>query len=135
MKYITPDAIQELLLDAQSGIAEAKSQLLTWLYRLALDYFYTKVSTEQRLSHQDAQDLACDTVIEFSKSWQSVQSPIHYARRMMKNNLARFLKRERIRSKRVCTLDADIVERLETRGQRHTGYIEDNSIDDTDRIK
>jgi len=135
VKLFTPEALQEVLSAAQSGKAEARAELLTWLYRTALDYFYSKVSIEQRLSAEDAQDLACETVIEFSKSWLGVQTPIHYARRMMKNNLARFLKKERLRCQRVCALDSDVVERLEKRGQRHTGFHEDDSIDDNDRIK
>jgi RNA polymerase sigma factor (sigma-70 family) len=76
------------------------------VYDEALDYFGGAVSREQLLGPEEAEDLAGDCVLEFSRVLDRVRKPEHYARRMFRNNLRRYLRRKRIRMKRESS-DAD----------------------------
>jgi len=78
-----------------SGDQISRDRLLAWVHACATEYFQAKTGIEPLLTHQDAQDLASECVVEFSKCWTRVRSVSHYCRRMYKNNLRRYLKRRR----------------------------------------
>jgi len=69
--------------------------MMCWVHEQALQYYLAKAGIEPLLTPQDAEDLASECILEFSKCWNRVRSIPHYCRRMYKNNLHRYLKRKR----------------------------------------
>lgn len=99
------DVFQESWHEGALGGCELnKAQMFEWVYNCALRYYLTKSLTEPLLGKQDAQDLASECIIEFSKSWPRIRCVSHYCRRMFKNNLHRFLKKRRREVNRDCSL-------------------------------
>lgn len=84
-----------LLLRAQGGDREACGALLGWAYRSARDYYRGKVHVEALLSTLDAEELAGTFLIEFERAWPRIRCIGHYTRRMLRNNLRRYLRRKR----------------------------------------
>jgi DNA-directed RNA polymerase specialized sigma24 family protein len=54
-----------------------------------------KVGVEVRLSPTDAEELAGMFLLEFERAWPRIRSVGHYTRRMLRNNLRRYLRRKR----------------------------------------
>lgn len=90
-----------LLQRAQGGDREAGQRLLGWAYRSARDYYGRKVGVEVLLSPLDAEELAAMFLLEFERAWPRIQSIGHYTRRMLRNNMQRYLRRKRERRSRV----------------------------------
>jgi len=72
-----------------------RERRLSAAYDLAQQYFLSKARVEPLLGIHEAQDLAGQTILEFEKRWSRVDNPVHYVRRMCRNNLMRFLQRKR----------------------------------------
>lgn len=84
-----------LLQRAQHGDREACHRLLGWAYRSACDYYVGKVGVEVLLSPTDAEELAGMFLLEFERAWPRIRSIGHYTRKMLRNNLRRYLRRKR----------------------------------------
>lgn len=97
----TPDAeIDQWLLDAQHNDGEALEQLLCWAYATARHYFTQQALVEPALTEDDAAELASAFVLAFERAWPQVRSATHYTRRMLKNNLRRYLYRVKVQRRR-----------------------------------
>jgi len=90
-----------LLRKAQSGDPEACHRLLGWAYRSAREYYRGKVGVELLLSRVDAEELTGTFLVEFERAWPRIRSLGHYTRRMLRNNMQRYLRRKRERLFRV----------------------------------
>ena len=104
--------VDQWLSRSVAGDEDCRRRLFEWVHARAMEYFESKCGIEPLLHIQDAQDLASECVVEFSKCWTRVRSVTHYCRRMYKNNLRRFLKRKRRLLTRECVLNSDEVERF-----------------------
>lgn len=93
----TPEPSAHVLDRVRDGDPAARDRLLGWVYDEGLSYFTYASQREQLLSPEEAADLAGDCVLEFNRVLSSVRNPVHYARRMFRNNLRRFLCRKRAR--------------------------------------
>ncbi|NNF03198.1 MAG: hypothetical protein HKN17_01925 [Rhodothermales bacterium] len=87
----------ELLDRIRSGDRAARDRLLGWVYDEGLAYFLSASNREYLLDPDDAADLAGECVLEFDRVLARVRNPAHYARRMFRNNLGRYLRRKRAR--------------------------------------
>ena len=102
MVPVVTDPLPGVLLQrAKGGDRDACHRLLGWAYRSARDYYGRKVGVEVLLSPVDAEELAGMFFIEFERAWPRIQSVRHYTRRMLRNNLRRYLRRKRERRVRV----------------------------------
>ena len=105
-------AIESWFTRSLTGDETSRGYVFAWVHAGASDYFSAKAGIEPLLSLQDAEDLASECVVEFSKSWKRVRSVTHYCRRMYKNNLRRYLKRRRGALHRECALEPEAIEQL-----------------------
>jgi len=106
----------DLLERAQSGDIQAEEHLLGWAYVTAHKYYIKKAGFESTLSVADAEDLASNFYIEFSRAWPRIRTVYHYTRRMLKNNLRRHLLRARVRrSREISVSHSDMVQRYDAR--------------------
>lgn len=80
---------------AQGGDADASRHLLGWAYQSASAYYVRKVRVETLLTRSDAEELAAMFVLEFERAWPRIRSVGRYSRRMLRNNLRRYLSRKR----------------------------------------
>lgn len=125
-----PSDILDLI---RNGDRQARDRLLGWVYDDGLAYFLGASAREQLLSPDEAADLAGDCVLEFDRALPRVHNAVHYARRMYRNNLGRYLRRKRARLMReIC--QASVPERAvrpaETSGRRRQGV---HRLDDEER--
>lgn len=77
-----------------------RDELFLIVYTYASNYFTKRARREPILTHAEAEDLAGETLLEFQRHWTNIKNPVHYVRRMCRNNLFRFLKRKRQREGR-----------------------------------
>lgn len=127
-----PGELGEWLIGSQAGEEESRLRMYAWVHRCALNYYLSKTVIEPLLSYHDAQDLASDCLIEFERSWREVRSLPHYTRRMLKNNLQRFLKRKRRVLQRERTLGSDEMELQAYEAIRYTPVFEFERLSDED---
>ena len=92
-----PEPSPDILDRIRDGDRHARDRLLGWVYDEGLVYFLAASSREHLLSPDEAADLAGDCVLEFDRVLLQVRNPAHYARRMFRNNLGRYLRRKRVR--------------------------------------
>jgi DNA-directed RNA polymerase specialized sigma24 family protein len=88
-------AIERWHADSLNGDEASRRQMMRWVHEQAMTYYLSKAGIEPLLTPQDAEDLASECILEFSRCWNRVRSIPHYCRRMYKNNLHRYLKRKR----------------------------------------
>lgn len=90
----------EWLERAKAGDPEAREALLGWAYGTACAYYRAKLDVETALTVNDAHDLAGSFVEAFHGAWPRVCAVRNYTRRMLRNNLNRYLQQKRqIRSR------------------------------------
>lgn len=87
----------DILEQARAGDLGAREALMGWAYATASLYYQGKTRVEAGLSRRDAEDLAGAFVVEFSRVWPRVGLLYNYTRRMLRNNLNRYLRRKRER--------------------------------------
>ena len=103
-----------------AGDESDRQRMFVWVHECGRRYYLEKTAVEPLLSYHDAQDLATEALIEFEKSWRRVRSVEHYTRRMLKNNLQRFLKRKRRCLKRESILAPEQIEYHASEAVIHT---------------
>jgi DNA-directed RNA polymerase specialized sigma24 family protein len=91
----TDERAAEWLEQAKSGDASARQALLGWAYGKARRYYLAKVDVESALTPNDAEDLTGAFLVEFHRAWPRVCAVRNYTRRMLRNNLNRYLMRKR----------------------------------------
>lgn len=94
---ISDEEVERLLSRSRANSSEAKEQLLTWAYLIAQQYFYRNLPRERALSPEDAEDLATAFFLEFERAWPRLQSATRYTRHVLKKNLRRHLRRQKLR--------------------------------------
>lgn len=92
----TDERAVEWLERAKSGDPGARQALLGWAYGKARSYYLGKVRVEAALSWNDAEDLTGAFLVEFHRAWPRVCAVRNYTRRMLRNNLNRYLQRKRV---------------------------------------
>ncbi|NNE69342.1 MAG: hypothetical protein HKN29_03135 [Rhodothermales bacterium] len=121
----------QLLSRAKDGDCQARDHLLGWAYVTAHTYYRKKSTVERALSAADAEDLASAFYLEFVKAWPRIQLVVHYTRRMLKNNLRRHLRRNRLRQDReTLVAHTDLVRQFEARTLHATGHVAEPSDGD-----
>lgn len=86
----------EWLERAKAGDSEAREALLGWAYGTAYAYYRSKLEVENGLTAGDAHDLAGAFVEAFHGAWPRVCAVRNYTRRMLRNNLNRYLQQKRL---------------------------------------
>lgn len=85
---------------AKAGDEEATEHLCCWAYVTARRYYHLKVQVERLLLADEAEELASDFFLEFERTWPRIHFATRFSRRVLQNNLGRFLKRKRQRKQR-----------------------------------
>lgn len=99
--------IEGLLAGARANSSEAKDQLLTWAYLTAHQYFHRNLPRESALAAEDAEDLTSAFFLEFERALPRLQSVTRYTRHVLKRNLRRHLRRQKMRRLREILMSGD----------------------------
>jgi len=108
---IGDEEVERLLAGAGANFPEAKDQLLTWAYLTARQYFYRNLPRERALSAEDAEDLTTAFFLEFERALPRLQSATRYTRHVLKRNLRRHLRREKLRRRRGIIMSDEALEK------------------------
>ena len=101
-----PDETVETWLEgARAGDADALAKLRSWAYLTARRYFAMSSRRERFVSPQDVEDMASGFFVEFDQDWPKMQSATRYARFLLANWVARYVKRKRDRWRREIATD------------------------------
>ncbi|MDZ7360464.1 MAG: hypothetical protein ONB46_07015 [candidate division KSB1 bacterium] len=101
------DEVERLLAGARANSPEAKNQLLTWAYLTAHQYFHRNLPRESALAAEDAEDLTSAFFLEFERALPRLQSATRYTRHVLKRNLRRHLRRQKMRRLREILMGGD----------------------------
>jgi len=105
------EEVERLLAGAGANFPEAKDQLLTWAYLTAHQYFHRNLPREKNLSAEDAEDLTSAFFLEFERALPRLQSATRYTRHVLKRNLQRHLRREKLRRLRGIIMSDEALEK------------------------
>jgi RNA polymerase sigma factor (sigma-70 family) len=108
---ISDEEVERLLAGAVANSFEAKDQLLTWAYLTAHQYFHRNLPRERALSKEDAEDLTSAFFLEFERALPRLQSATRYTRHVLKRNLRRHLRREKLRRLRAIIMSGEALEK------------------------
>jgi DNA-directed RNA polymerase specialized sigma24 family protein len=92
VNQVTDELVQEWHGEAAAGDPASMRKLFLWVYYEANRYYRIKSREHERLTRQDAEDLATQFVIEFESGWRDVRSVARYTRVVLKRNLYRHLR-------------------------------------------
>ncbi|MDL1876791.1 hypothetical protein FBQ85_16730 [Cytophagia bacterium CHB2] len=108
---LSDEEVERLLSSSRANSSEAKEQLLTWGYLIAQQYFYRNLPRERALSPEDAEDLTTAFFLEFERNWPRLHSATRYSRHVLKRNLRRHLRRQKLRRRREIILRDEALEK------------------------
>lgn len=92
--------VERWLAEARSGDPVARENLCCWAYLTAAEYYRAKMGFERLISLQDAEELTSQFFLEFEQSIPSIRTATHFARRLLKAKLGRYIRREKKHQKR-----------------------------------
>ncbi len=108
---LSDDEVERLLAGARASSPEKTDQLLTWAYLTAHQYFHRNLPKERAFSPEDAEDLASAFFLEFERTLPRLKSATRYTRHVLKRNLQRHLRRQKLRRLRSILMSDEALEK------------------------